>query len=92
MTMDDYELAKLSLAQKVKDLCLQFLKDTGKDKLYLKVRPSGEATLTFDSQGKTCVGEPHTVQVMAWTDDEFEAFLSMPEPHFVDEDDYEDDD
>lgn len=90
--MDDYGLAKLSLAQKVKDLCLQFMRETHKDKLYLKVRPSGEAALTFDSQGKTCVGDAHSVQVMAWTDDEFEAFLSMPEPHFVDDDDYEDDD
>lgn len=90
MTMDDYELSKLSLAKKVKELCMQFLKDTGKERIYLKVRPAGDNTLTFDSQGKTCVGVSHSVQVMAWTEEEFDAFLSESVPQFIDEDDEDD--
>lgn len=89
MTMDDYELAKLSLAKKVRDLCLQFLRDTGKDRIYLEVRPSGDMTMTFDSQGKTCVGASHEVQVIGWTEDEFREFLEQGVPHYID--DYDDD-
>lgn len=87
--MDDFELAKLSLAKKVKDLCRDFLRDTGKEVVYLKVLPTKNTTLAFDAQGKTCVGCKHDITVNAWTEEEFASFLSGG---FIVDDDDDDDD
>lgn len=75
--MDDFELAKLSLAQKVRDLCMDFMREHGRGFMLMKVSPGREATLSFDAQGKTCVGHKHDVIVHAWTEGEFRDLLSM---------------
>lgn len=87
--MDDFELAKLSLAQKVRDLCMDFMREHGRGFMLLNVSPGREATLSFDAQGKTCVGRKHDVIVNAWTEREFRGLMSKDS--IVDEE-YDDED
>lgn len=89
MTDEDLTLAELSLAQKVKELCIKFMHDTGKEKILLKVSPVTGPTISFDDQGKTVVWDRHDVTVKAWTNDEFVDMLTqglVPDPDEEDDD------
>lgn len=69
MTIEDYKLAKISLAKKITQLCVDFLKETGDENISMEVT-TGHSVMTTDQSGRTCYGKTITVGVDTWKDDE----------------------
>lgn len=86
--IDDSKLDELSFAQQIRDICLRYLKKTGKEVIFLKVLPIGGTSITFDKNGKTCFGLKHDVVVHTWTEEEFQKMMSTPPvpETFIDDD------
>lgn len=67
--MTDFDLAKISLAKKVTELCAQFMRDNGVVNIDLGVvsqRP--DLTTGFDT-GKTICGRVLSVSIDTWDDE-----------------------
>lgn len=68
--MTDFDLAKISLAKKVTELCVQFMRDNDAENIDLEVvSQDPELTTGFDT-GKTICGRVLSVKVDTWNDED----------------------
>ena len=76
MSSEDYELAKISLCDKIVSLCEKFLKDVGRENMELHISTTS-STFCKDEHGNKCYGRRLSAEVSAWNFDEGEILCSL---------------
>lgn len=89
MQIDDEHLAEWRLASGIKKLVEKYMKDTGKEIVFVKCVPVTGPTLSFDSRGETVVWDRHDITVKSWTREDYLDMVANSIP--ADEDEEDDD-
>lgn len=86
MSSEDYELAKISLCDKVVSLCEKFLKDVGRGNIDLHISTTSSA-FCKDEHGNKCYGRRLSAEVSAWNYKKGEITCDLFDDYDEDEED-----